>query len=88
MTVDLNCGTGEVFSDYKSFVKRMPIIVIYKDTKDYPGQYMARLWDLMSPTKVVVVKDTLEEIRKEIPAGFINIGRMSIDDPVIVECWI
>lgn len=88
MKVDLNCAPGGVFSDCKSFIKRMPIIVVYKDTKDYPGQYVARLWDLITPTEVVVVKNTLEEIRNEIPEGFINIGRMSNDDPVIVESWI
>jgi hypothetical protein len=88
MVLDQKCDIGESLSNYKTIVKRMPIVVVYKNTKDYPGQFVARLWDLITPTEVVVVKGTLEEIRNEIPKGFVNIGRMSFDDPVIVESWI
>lgn len=66
----------------------MPIISVTYDTKDYPGQYAARLFDTEKPTQYVIVKGTLEDIRELIPGYFRNIGRTPEDDPVIVEVWI
>lgn len=67
---------------------QIPMIVIFNSPKDYPGKFVGRLWDLDKPTQVLTVKDTLEDVRNEIPFGFINIGRHVSDDPVIVEVWI
>ena len=67
---------------------QIPMIVIFNSPKDYPEKYVGRLWDLDKPTQVLTVKDTLEEVRAEIPFGFINIGRHASDDPAIVEVWI
>ncbi|BBB91038.1 MAG TPA: hypothetical protein PKA28_10720 [Methylomusa anaerophila] len=66
----------------------IPIIVVYRSPKDYPEKYVARLWDLARPIEIALTRDTLSEIRKEIPLGFVNLGRQENDDPVIVESWV
>jgi len=71
-----------------SSLVRVPVIVIYKNQKDYPDKYVARLWDIKNkPTHYAVVKDTLEEVREAIPSGMCRMGPSSKDDPVIVETW-
>lgn len=66
----------------------IPIIVVYKKPSDYPDKYVARLWNLDKPTEVVIIKDTLAEVRSVIPAGFFRLAPSVGDDPVIVETWI
>lgn len=67
---------------------KVPLICVYEDPADYPGKYVARLWDLQQPTGFVVVADSLEEIRAAIPDGMVPFARFDKDDPVIVETWI
>lgn len=66
--------------------------VIYKHPRDYPQQYVARLWEIRAgcvlPTADVMMADTLAEIRKSIPVGLFRTERFSDDDPCIVEVWI
>jgi len=79
---DINCDT---------VARGVPIIAVYNNPSDYPGKYVARLWNVEKIgklTQVAVVKDTLEEIREQIPYGLINVGRSFDDDPVIEEVWI
>jgi len=64
------------------------IICIYNSPKDYPGMYVARLFELTKPTKYVVTAQSLEEIRAAIPAEMLCFGRDKADDPCIVETWI
>ncbi len=66
----------------------VPIIAIYNNPADYPGKYVARLWDINKATKFIVVRDSLEEIRKTIPSYMARLGACSMDDPVIVETWL
>lgn len=66
----------------------VPIIAIYNSPSDYPGKYIARLWNIDKPTKFIAVKDSLEEIRKIIPSYMTRLGACSMDDPVIVETWL
>lgn len=80
-------------NDFKSLNLRtlvsVPIIAVYKNPKDYPGKYTARLWDISNkPTQYVVVRDSLKEIRMTIPGCMTRLGPCSMDDPVIVETWI
>ena len=67
---------------------KVPLICIYERPEDYPGKFVARLWDLQQPTSFLVVADTLEEIRKAIPSGMVPIQRDPTDAPAIVETWI
>lgn len=65
-----------------------PMIAIYRNPKDFPGAYVARLWELDKPTDFVMIADTLPKIREGIPGNFARINRSLEDDPVIVETWV
>lgn len=71
---------------------RFPLIVVYKNPRDYPGSYVARIWDGARnlPTDTLIMRKTLQEIREDIKsAGFIiRIIRHQGEDPVIVETWL
>lgn len=82
-----------ILDDFKKFnlntVVKAPIIAVYKSPTDYPGKYVARLWDIRNnPTQFIVVKDSIEEIRTAIPNQMTRLGPNSMDDPVIIETWI
>lgn len=69
----------------------MPVFTIYFSPSDFAGKYVARLWNLESPTEYATVADTLEEIRATLPMiamGLRPINRFEEDDPCIVEVWI
>ena len=67
---------------------KFPLICIYNNPKDYPGKYVARLWDTNIPTHTIAIADNLEEIRETKPAEMVIMGRQPQDDPIIVETWI
>lgn len=69
-------------------MNQLPIWVIYKNPLDYPNKFVARKWLTDIPTQTLHTADTLEEIRKQIPTGLVNINRQPSDDPTIVEVWI
>ena len=68
-----------------------PMIVVYKNPKDSPEAYVARVWEAARnlPTNTLIKRETLKEIRRDIrEAGFTTrIARQQGDDPVIVETW-
>lgn len=76
--------------DYLTLRKntRVPIITIYRNPKDYPGKYVARVFDINIPTMLAVTADTLEEIRKCVPPGMRRFRRRQEDDPCIVEAYV
>lgn len=61
---------------------------IFHNPKDFPGKFVVRLFDGKTPTRLLTVKDTLEEARKTIPPMFFRVDRSQNDDPVIVETWL
>jgi hypothetical protein len=69
---------------------KVPIICIYDKPKDYPNKIVARLWDGYKrvPTNMVIVADTLDEMRQLKPNDMGVIPRYPNDDAVIVETWI
>jgi len=67
---------------------KLPMITVYEKPADYPNQYVARVWDVNRPTRLIALADTLEEIREAIPREMCNIKRQPQDDPCIVEVWI
>lgn len=69
-------------------IAAVPLICIYSSPTDYPGKYVARLWDMMRPTNLVTVSDSLEGIRQTIPDGMMLCPRYPNDDNCIVETWI
>lgn len=68
-------------------LSKYPVITIYKNPKDYPNNFVARLFDFSKPTKMIVLKDSLEEIREAIPGTMVWFPRLREDDEKIVECW-
>jgi hypothetical protein len=40
----------------------MPIIAVYENLVDFPGKYVARLFDLQQMTNYIIVKDTLKKL--------------------------
>jgi hypothetical protein len=65
--------------------------VIYEKPKDYPNKYVVRLW-IIGPGTVqagplVSTCDTIEQARKTIPKGLVQIPAFENDDPVISEVW-
>lgn len=82
-----------VLEDFKNLnlntIVNVPIIAVYDSPVDYPGQYVARLWDIRNkPTQFIIVKDNIEEIRMAIPNHMTRLGPNSMDDPDIIETWI
>lgn len=71
--------------------KRMtiPSWTIYsKGTIEYPGRFVARLFDLSEPLHFVITGDTVQSIRDKFPDFMCCIGRDPEDSPVILETWI
>ncbi len=67
-----------------------PMIAIYRIPKDYPGKYVARIYDLDKPTNVVMIKDTLEELQEDIGKNtkLIYIPRSIEDHETVEGVWI
>lgn len=75
----------------------MPMIVVYKNPKDFPGQFVARRFECkpdgtcQSFTKPVAVKLDYDKVREAVKAnlpGATRIARDPQDDPVILEVWL
>lgn len=66
----------------------LPIITIFKSPTDYPGKYVARVFDVGKPTSLAAIADTYEELMESIPAGMVRLERSEKDDPVILETWV
>lgn len=66
----------------------IPVIIVTADQDDYPRRYVARLWDMSVPasTQYMVLEDTLEELRKTIPAEMSRLP--AAPDDSIVEAWL
>lgn len=67
---------------------KAPIITIFKNPKDYPDKYVARLFDLEKPTNVFMLSDNYKDLRVKIPRHMHRFPRDERDDPVIVESWL
>lgn len=69
----------------------MPCVTVYASPSDYPGWYVARLFDLGHPLNVHIRRRTVEEIRADIIRrfpGMIPFAPGADDEPCIVETWI
>ena len=68
-----------------------PIIVIYNSPTDYPGYFVARVWDMDKPTDTLMLKKKLSTIREDIKTHLptmVRLPRAKKDDPCIVETWL
>jgi hypothetical protein len=66
----------------------IPVIIVTANQDDYPRRYVARLWDMSVPTSTqyMVLEDTLEDLRKTIPAEMNRLP--AAPDDSIVEAWL
>lgn len=66
----------------------IPVIIVTANQDDYPRRYVARLWDMSVPTSTqyMVLEDTLEDLRKTIPAEMNRLP--ATPDDSIVEAWL
>ena len=69
---------------------RFPIIAVFEHPKDYPTKSVGRIFELTKPTDTVIVKDTLEELQKDIQTHWIGIffRRTEFDVPSMKGCWV
>lgn len=68
----------------------LPFIAVYKSPKDYPGKYVARVYDRNRPTDVVMVKEKYEEIVAEMQkdTGMVYLEPGADDDPCLLGVWV
>ena len=70
----------------------MPMAVIYRKPKEYPDNYVVRIFDGKTgrPTNLAILRKTLEECREVITASGYSacFPRSRYDDPIIVESWL
>jgi hypothetical protein len=83
----LNYNFDEILNDGE-----MLNIAIYFNTSDLPGKYVARVFKISAgnviPTRVCIIKDSIEEIRSNIPKCLNFIPRCDRDDEVIIGTYI
>lgn len=76
--------------DYEELTEQaaIPVIIVAANQDDYPRRYVARLWDMSVPTSTqyMALEDTLEELRKTIPAEMSRLP--AAPDDSIVEAWL
>ena len=69
--------------DYEELTEQaaIPVIIVTANQDDYPRRYVARLWDMSVPTSTqyMALEDTLEELRKTIPAEMSRLDGMRED---------
>lgn len=65
---------------------------VYQRPRDYPAQFVARLWKIgpgtFQSTDEILLAETLAEIRAMLPPGLMCLQRLTDDDPCIVEVWL
>ncbi len=76
--------------DYEELTEQaaIPVIIVTENQDDYPRRYVARLWDMSVPTSTqyMALEDTLEELRKTVPAEMSRLP--AAPDDSIVEAWL
>ena len=73
----------------------LPLLTIYEKPKDFPRQFVGRVFIVGHPAKKapiatnkILLADTLEAIKSQIPPDLTCLKREIGDDPRIVETWL
>lgn len=66
----------------------VPVVTIYGNPADYPGKFVARLFNGTRPTNIIAIADTLDDIREAKPDNMQAIPRTEQDAREIIEMWI
>ena len=69
---------------------KVPCIAVYEHPDDYPKKCVARVYDLEKPTNTMMLKDTVDEITKDITenTGMTFVPRGPEDVLSLVGIWI
>lgn len=69
---------------------KVPFIAVYKSPEDFPGQCVARIYELDKPMGTIMVRGTLAEIQEDIRehTDKIFIPRKKEDVPSLAGVWI
>jgi transglutaminase-like putative cysteine protease len=66
----------------------IPMVVVYRNPKDYPGKFVARLFDADRATRFIFLADSYVELVDKLPVQqLVRMARHPTDDPAIVEVW-
>lgn len=69
--------------------KVFPCFVVFRRPKDFKHHnFVVRVFDGNRPLRLLTVGDTLENVRKTIPKGFLRVPASKTDDLTIVETWL
>lgn len=74
--------------DWYKHTKIFPAFIIYQSPEKFLGKYVVCLFDGNKPTRLMSMKDSLEEARAAVPENFVCSPRTKNDAPQIVESWI
>lgn len=68
---------------------KMPVAAVHVNCLEYPGKAIVRIFDMDKPTDVVIVKDTIEEIQKDIQENttMVFMQRGAEDVESLVGVW-
>lgn len=70
----------------------LTVWTVYKNPDDYPRKWVLRAHDIgpagTRPRAECIVRDSLEEIRAEVPPGLYRLNRAGADEPAIFESWV
>jgi len=71
----------------------LQIYVVYRNTKDYPGEYVARIHHIHGTKvgleiEIFARSKSLDELRNSLPPGLHCMPRHPADDPVVLETWL
>lgn len=70
---------------------KQPIVCIFRKPDDCPDKCVARIFDGAKPTNIVITRDTVDEIRRDISRSFpdmLPFARCKEDHKSVVESWI
>ena len=69
---------------------RLPEIAIHMHPSDYPNKYLARVFDREVPTNAIIIKDSLEELQKDIGenTNMVFLERTDKDVESMLGVWI
>lgn len=66
----------------------LDVWIVYDSPSDYPGQFVARRFQVNHPTGDLLTAPTLEALRALLPKGLVRLERTQHDQPHIVEVWV
>jgi len=67
---------------------KIPMIIIYGKPKDYPEHFVARLFDMKTPTSYIVKNKNYKNLIDTIPGYMTSLGRHPNDDECIISVYV